>query len=129
MLIGQTLSLRPVEKSDVPLLAKWQNDPRTYDSAEGRWPVRPAYLEDRLAKKPDYDKRGEFLAVLTDTLYTDHEIAVGHLGFLVPSAIPALRCFELGFGIHPDHRRKGYATMAGRLLINQLFNATAVYRV
>ena len=129
MLIGQTVSRRPVDTSDVPLLAGWWNDPRMFEPDEARWPTRAADLEARMAKKPNYEKSGEFMVVLSETLGTDSETIVGHHGFLTSSRIPVLRCFEIGFSTHPDHRRKGYATLAGRLLINQLFNATGVHRI
>ena len=129
MLIGQTVALRPVEKADLSLLAGWWSDPRMFEPDEARWPTRAADLEARIAKKPNYDKAGEFVVVLSETLGTDNETIVGHYGFLTPSRIPALRCFEIGFSTHPNHRRKGYATIAGRLLVNQLFNATIVHRI
>jgi RimJ/RimL family protein N-acetyltransferase len=129
MLIGKTVALRPVEKSDVPLLTRWWNDPAAFDSSAARWPTRSAEIEARVARKPNYEKRGEFLVVLTETLGTDHETAVGHYSYISPFRFPLSRCLEIGYSTFVEHRRKGYAAMAGRLLVNQLFNATQVHRI
>ena len=129
MLCGKTVALRPVAPSDVELLVSWFNAPAFFDSAAGRWPTRAKEIEAHAAKAPNYNKRGEFLVVLADTRGTPDETPVGHIMFDVPTRFPACRCFEIGFGTHPDHRRKGYATQAARLLIDQLFNAQRCHRI
>ncbi len=129
MMIGKLVNVRPMEKADVPLLTRWWNDPRAFAPEEARWPTKASEFETRAARKPNYDKRGEFVVVLTTTAGTEQETIVGHCGYFRPSPVPALRCLEIGFATHPDHRRQGYATMAARLLVNQMFAATPVYRI
>lgn len=129
MLFGKTISLRPVEQGDLDLLTAWWNDPDAFDVAAGRWPVTRAEIEKRVGRGVDTEKSGEFLMVLSDTRGGPDETAAGHISFSVPSRIAALKCYDIGFSVFPQHRGKGYAAMAGRLLVNQLFNTTRAHRI
>ncbi|MCP4247438.1 MAG: GNAT family N-acetyltransferase [bacterium] len=129
MLRGKTLALRPAGLADLDLLTTWWNDPAMVEGTPGRWPTRPQELERRLAKKPDYDARGLFVIVLADSLDAGEEVPVGEISFIKVTQPPVSRCFDIGYSIHPDHRRRGFATQAGRLLIDQLFNSQPVHRI
>lgn len=129
MLRGKNIALRPVEERDVELLTSWWNDPVFLDGATSRWPTRAQEIKERVTKKPNYDKRGEFLIVLADTLGTPEETPVGHIAFGAPLRLPLCSCLEIGFGIDPEHRGRGYATQAARILIDRLFSAQGVHRI
>lgn len=123
------MTLRPVERSDAALIHKWWNDPAMIDGAASRWPARLAEIEERCTKKPNYQKEGEFLVVTSDSAGGAEPVVVGHVSFGLASKMPMLKCFEIGFATLPEHRRKGYAAMAGRLLVDKLFSATRVNRI
>ncbi len=129
MIKGKTVSLRPVEPPDAALMMEWWSNPRVVDCHESRWPTRRAEIEERVNRKPDLQKQGEFLIILTESAATNKEVIVGHISFDTPMEPVMVRCFDMGFAIHPDHRRNGYASQAGRLLVDRLFRATTIQRV
>jgi RimJ/RimL family protein N-acetyltransferase len=129
MLKGKEVALRPVEQADLGLLTSWWNDAAFRDAPASHWPIRPQEMERRIAKKPNYSKSGEFMIVLTETLRGSNEVRVGHIAFFELIKIVVCRCFDIGFSVHPDHQRKGYATQAGRLLIDKLFNSRPIHRI
>lgn len=130
MLVGKTVSLRPVESGDAELIHRWSNDPQMIDGAASRWPVRRTEIQERCQKKPNHDKGGEFLVLAHDSAGSANEgVIVGQISFGLPSRMPMLRCYEIGFAVAPEYRRKGYAAMAGRLLVNKLFSATQTNRI
>ncbi len=52
---------------------------------------------------------------------------VGDCGILFPE--DEHQSPEFGIALHPDHRRRGYATVAGQLMIDYLFGELGVHRV
>jgi len=129
MLCGKTVALRPVRPTDLDRLVAWWNDPSFVDGAVGRWPVRPEEMQKRLARKPNYERRGEFMIVRGHSGGGPEETLLGHIGFHRPVPSPLCRGFEIGYSVAVEHRGHGYAAAAGRLLIDKLFNSQPVHRI
>ncbi len=54
-------------------------------------------------------------------------VMVGDCGVTFPREKKC--CPDLGIALHPDHRRRGYATAATRLMVDYLFDELGVHRV
>ena len=82
--------------------------------------ILPA-CRDRLAAEPDTLGFGAWAVARTDP-----RIVVGSAGFIAP---PDRGEVELGYGIHPDHRKAGYATEAAVALVGWALGRPGVTRV
>jgi len=58
---------------------------------------------------------------------TEDDLMVGDCGTTFPTAEHDSP--ELGIALHPDHRRRGYATVATQLMLEFLFGELGVHRV
>jgi RimJ/RimL family protein N-acetyltransferase len=54
---------------------------------------------------------------------------LGFVSYWKRTTAPGSYCFNMGIGMHPDARGKGYGTEAQRLLVRYLFAHTTVHRV
>jgi RimJ/RimL family protein N-acetyltransferase len=129
MIVGKNVTLRPLDPGDLDWLSSWWNTAEYLLDNPGRWPSRPMDLERELRKKPNFDKGGKFAIVSSDPTDAGEALPLGYIHFLVPTRQEALFCYEIGYSILPEHRGSGYATQAGRLMVDQLFNSTRVFRI
>jgi ribosomal-protein-alanine N-acetyltransferase len=75
-----------------------------------------------IAEDPDRLGLGPWLLVARD-----EGSVVGSAGFM--GTLPQNRAIELGYGVHPDYRNRGYATEASRALIDWGLSQPSVERV
>ena len=126
MLTGCLITLRPADQTDLPLLMRWAESPEMYAGSESdHWPWRAGDLEKTITRKPDYDKSGWFLILP----HGDASSAAGWIIYRSWYTHPSLHAFDIGYRVAPEHRGRGYASAAARLLVNQLFSRTRVHRV
>ena len=121
---GGTLRLRPVRRSDLPLLEGWVNDPIhnseyntfRFERAEG--------FEKRFGENGLLERRVGTLLVEdreTQTIIGSvsyHQVAYG------PNE--GSRAYNIGITLEPEHRGKGYGAEAQRLLASYLFSTYPV---
>ncbi|MFH1180006.1 MAG: GNAT family N-acetyltransferase, partial [Candidatus Bathyarchaeota archaeon] len=114
MLKGKLVNIRPLESSDLDWFTEWNNDPHY----TGPFEPLEVNSRDKIEKWYDSEKNAEWW-VITDKL--DNPV-----GQLVTG--PQGDCYWLGYILHPDHRGKGYATEAVKLLVDYLFRAKNLVR-
>ena len=113
MLEGENVNLRVAEKEDLPLLTEWLNDPETFGlynplmqhsktELEGWYDTLSAEGRLFLIEKKDGSKIGE---------------------------IHHLKDMEIGYGLVPNGRRKGYCTEAVKIIVDYLFLSKNIVRV
>ena len=125
---SERLLLRTPRESDLePLMASW-SDPVTVEYTNER-PDLPGFLSQLIAdmqvKAPgDPDPGGPWFQYVVERV--EDGAVVGDLGagFFVPGE----RQIELGYRIHPAHRREGYAKEALAALITHLIEAHRIHR-
>jgi len=113
LLEGKNLNLRVVEKEDLPLVAEWVNDPEVFGifnplmqhskmELEGWYDQLSAEGKWFFIEKKDGSKIGE---------------------------IHHLKDIEIGYGLIPSERRKGYCTEAVKMMIDYLFLSKNIVRI
>ena len=113
MLEGKNVNLRVCEKEDLPLLAAWLNDPEIFGlynpliqhsktEAEAWYDTLSAEGRLFLIEKKDGSKIGE---------------------------IHHLKDMEIGYGLIPSERRKGYCTEAVNIMVDYLFLSKNIVRI
>jgi len=125
-LSGESVTLRPTEREDLPAIREWMNDPDVW---------RPA-----LDAKPMNADLGEefFENVLTTeddvhvTVCADDE-PVGHASLTTseygPTATDRARSVELAYHLGTDHHGNGYGSEAAELLVQYAFEDWNMRRV
>jgi RimJ/RimL family protein N-acetyltransferase len=123
MICGSIVSLRPIEADDLPLLAKWQNDPMIMAG----WGLPSPHLSsatiaaDLPGRFSEFDTAGYFMIEAEG-------LAVGRIGF--EGLEDRHRCAELSLYIgEPDAQGKGFARDAVRALARYLFRERRAARV
>jgi len=120
----ETVSLRPAEEADIPFLRENAQNPEIRASRGMRSPVDSDWARQRL---------GGTMGRTDDTiglLVCRDETPVGFAYLIREQPNDAVyRSGELAYWITPDEWGNGYATAAGRLLLEQAFDALGLHRV
>ncbi len=127
MLTGELVTLRPIEREDVPQLHAWDQDHDTWPESSTH-PYRPTSLVDTVAA---YDAREPSSFRASDTTVP---LAVAVADVLVGTVcLWGIDMFNrrahLGISLGPDHRGKGYGTDACRVLVRHAFVDRGLHRV
>jgi len=117
LLEGKNVNLRIVEKEDASLLQEWWNNPEF----SGIWIYYPAQQS-----KADIEKQLEklepekawFLILKKDG---------SKIGFLSMRTVPF--GWQIGYGLVPSERGKGYCTEAVQLAVDYLFLSKDIIRI
>jgi len=123
MLNGKNVNLRLVEEGDLPLLARWRNDPENWRWFFNKAPIRLAaqrrWYEDLLSNK---SKMLFAICKLSGQLIGT--IGVDHIDFINQNA-------EFGNMLigRAESQRKGFAGEAAGLLIDFCFNHLNLHRL
>ena len=119
--------LRPVERSDLPLLAKWTNDP-VHNSEYNTFGFQfTGQLEEEFGKNGLLDPRGG--ALIVTELETDDTIGSVSYHQVRYGPNEGSVVYNIGITLAPEHRGKGYGTEAQRLFAAYLFSTYTVMRV
>lgn len=118
---GERIFLRPPEKSDVPIFAKWFNSPETRDNLALRKPISLDKEEKIVARLNDNDN--VFLVICESSSGR----AIGNLSIKV-SWINRRGLFGIIIGEKKD-QNKGYGKEAMTLFFNYCFDVLNLHRI
>jgi [ribosomal protein S5]-alanine N-acetyltransferase len=122
-LIGENVYLRPVERADAPLCARWLNDPAVSRTLAQYRPMN-LQSEEEFIDRARSDEHSVLLAiVLRDG---DRPIGVGGLDLIDFKARRARFGIVIG---EPDHWGRGHGTEATRLILRHAFATLNLHRV
>jgi RimJ/RimL family protein N-acetyltransferase len=117
------LRLRPVGEDDLPLLYRLTSDP----SATGEYGwfgwQDPGHFRRAWAENGLLGEDGGMLVVAKDAE------PLGMMNWRRHKTSTAGYCWEIGIGMAPEARGRGYGTQAHRLLVEYLFAHTLVNRI
>ena len=126
MLTGTNIYLRPTTRDDAELLTGWYNDPEYLGEHFNLWPRTVDMIQSRVEEGRGPEK-AQYLV-----LRREDDEPIGQAGFLNPYAAEHSGMFhgiEIYYQIHPNHRRRGYATQTACLLVDHLFSARPIERI
>ena len=118
-LYGETVTLRPVEREDLPFLQTTINDPDVWSSLAANAPINMNNEEGWFESVGDGDD--------VHLLITDGDRRVGMIS--LTSLDPTFGSAELGYWIAPDEQRQGYATDAVRTITAYGFDHRRLHRI
>jgi RimJ/RimL family protein N-acetyltransferase len=122
-IIGDRLTLRRVERGDLPHIRRWLDDPELRRQIGARSPLSPADAE-AWFERVSSDPTRAWYAIVAD----DGDRVIGEAGLLRMD--PGWRTTDMTVIVgEPDARGKGYGTEAGRLLLDFAFQYMGFHRV
>jgi ribosomal-protein-alanine N-acetyltransferase len=124
MLIGKTITLKPVSSDDAQLVAEWYSDPAYLGEFFNISPLTRQMTEPLVADAHGLE-RGRYLITRRE-----QQDPVGMISFWNPFTLTKLfKGLEVWWNLQQQHRHQGFATQAACLLINHLFDSTPVERL
>ncbi|WP_262694309.1 GNAT family N-acetyltransferase [Kordiimonas aquimaris] len=107
------LTLRSIPDTDLDAFFHMLNDPTlAVNTGSIPYPITRAWAQERLDKK----RAMEVAGTAQDWGLYDGETLVGNAGWFTAETGGR----EIGYAIHRDHRGKGYATQAARLVVERI---------
>jgi RimJ/RimL family protein N-acetyltransferase len=117
LLEGKTVNLRVIEKEDLSDIQEWINDLQFIGEYE---PLSQETLEEL---KQQYDRTfnngGKWFFIETKI-----GIKIGYVVYYL-----SRKQYEIGYGVIPNEREKGYATEAATILVDYLFLSKDIVRI
>jgi len=116
LLKGKNVSLRIVEKEDLPLWTEWANDPKLLGE----------YLRLRQSSKTDLEKQYDKSPPEAKSFFIEKKDGTkvgGILHFLVGELM------EIGYALIPSERGKSYCTEAVKIMVDYLFLSKDIVRI
>ncbi|MCI4354192.1 MAG: GNAT family N-acetyltransferase [Thermoplasmata archaeon] len=127
MIANDRISLRPVRDEDWGAIERWGSD------REGLWGPYQRFQLDHLPRLRESYDRTRLLSRESALLLVEPREGGGPVGFVryAMQGFPDEDCPypDIGVGIAPEARGKGYATEAIRLLVGYLFDGYPVERI
>lgn len=115
MLIGKTVTLKPVAPEDAQRVADWHSDPAYMGAFFNIAPQTRQMIEPWMANAHGPEK-GTYLITVREP-----QEPVGLISFWNPFTLTDIfKGLEFYWSLHPQHRHHGFATQAACLLINHL---------
>jgi len=119
LLEGKNVNLRIIEKEDVPLLVDWFSDPN-FD--EYFYPAQTTRTGmEKFLESIVFELKG-FIIEKKDGSKIGY---IWHFNMLAPY----MKMLELGYGLVPSERGKGYCTEAAQLMVDYLFLTKDIVRI
>jgi [ribosomal protein S5]-alanine N-acetyltransferase len=119
MLEGKLVNLKLLEKEDFPLFAEWLNKPEVFGEYN---PLHQVTVDEvgRIFSSPL-----EMRSFIIENKKGKKVGFINHFNVLHP----AMRLLEIGFGLVPDERGKGYGSEALSMIVDLLFLTKDVNRI
>lgn len=116
LLEGKTVNLRVAEKEDLPLIGEWRNNTKF----QGEYNMLMQESKSELEKRYDNFRPDEkwFLIEKKDG---------AKIGLVILELEGGIQ--EIGYGIIPKERRKGYCTEAVKIAVDYLFLSKPITRI
>lgn len=112
LLEGKNVNLRVMEKEDLPLYAEWANNPEFMGELFS--PVQRSRAEiEKMLKPNPFESKG-FIIEKKDGTKIGYTV---HFNMLHPMG----KFLEIGYGLAPNERGKGYCTEAAKIMVDYLF--------
>ena len=118
MLEGKTVNLRVMEKEDLPQITEWFNNTEFLGEYMGPFAVRRAEME-QFFESAVFETKGFFIEKKDGSKIG----YIWHFNMLNPY----MNMLELGYGLVPSERGKGYCTEAAQLMVDYLFLSKDIY--
>jgi len=122
LLEGKNVNLRVMEKEDLPQITEWFNNTEFLGEYMGPFAVRKAEMEKACFPEVDPFERKWFFIEKKDG---------SKIGYIWHSNMLNLymKMLELGYGLVPSERGKGYCTEATQLMVDYLFLSKDITRI
>ena len=122
----QDLSLRPVNRSDLPLLESWHNDLEIHGEFNFFGYSGTHSFQSDYEKSGFLDDRQGMLLIISDA-----EEPIGSVGYrsVIYGPNDASRAYSIGIHLIPKYRGKGLGAQAQALLARYLFDTYSVQRI
>jgi RimJ/RimL family protein N-acetyltransferase len=122
LLEGKNVNLRVMEKEDLPQITEWFNNTEFLGEYMGPFAVRRAEMEKACFPEVDPFERKWFFIEKKDG---------SKIGYIWHSNMlnPYMKMLELGYGLVPSERGKGYCTEAAQLMVDYLFLSKDITRI
>jgi RimJ/RimL family protein N-acetyltransferase len=122
-IIGNRVTLRRIERDDLPHVRRWLDDPELRRQIGARAPMSESEAEEWF-ERISADPARAWYVIVSD----DDERVIGEAGLLRMD--PAWRTTDMTVIVgEPDARGKGYGTEAGELLLDFAFQYMGFHRV
>jgi RimJ/RimL family protein N-acetyltransferase len=122
-IIGERITLRSIERDDLPHVRRWLDDPELRRQIGARSPLSEAESVEWFERISADPARAWYVIVVDED-----ERVVGEAGLLRMD--PEWRTTDMTVIVgERDERGKGYGTEAGRLLLDLAFNYLGLHRV
>jgi RimJ/RimL family protein N-acetyltransferase len=123
LIMGDGLTLRRLERSDLPHIRRWMDDSDLRAEIGAMAPMSEKDAEEWFARVRS-DRHRAWYVIVPD----DGELVVGEAGLLRMNLTWRTADMTVIVG-EPDHRGRGYGTEAGRLMLDLAFNYFRLHRV
>jgi RimJ/RimL family protein N-acetyltransferase len=122
LLEGKNVNLRVMEKEDLPQITEWFNNIEFLGEYMGPFAVRRAEMEKACFPEVDPFEMKWFFIEKKDGSKIGY---IWHCNMLNPY----MKMLELGYGLAPSERGKGYCTEAAQLMVDYLFLSKDITRI
>ncbi len=129
-IIGDRITLRRIEREDLPHVRRWLDDPELRRQIGAQAPLSEVEAEEWFEKVSNDPARAWYVIVVDkdEVAGGQDERVIGEAGLLRMD--PAWRTTDMTVIVgEPDARGKGYGTEAGRLLLDFAFQYMGFHRV
>jgi aminoglycoside 6'-N-acetyltransferase len=125
MIQGESLRLRPVEQSDLPILEAWHNDSEVHGEFNFFGFSGTHSMKSNFEESGFLDDRQGMLVVI----FQDEPIGSVSYRSVMYGPNDASRAFSLGIHLVPEHRGQGLGAKAQALFSRYLFDTYSVQRI
>jgi ribosomal-protein-alanine N-acetyltransferase len=116
LLEGKNIRLRVREKEDLPMLMEWMNNPEFVGEYQPS-PQRSRAEMEKMFEGGPFEPKVFIIEKKDGT-------KIGYIGYG-----PTTTCFEIGYGLIPSERSKGYCAEAIKIVVDYMFLSKEIVRI